>query len=423
MAALSAAVAAVPPARGGGLVLGGLGEATTASAGRALRHARPADESVVRGADERGFLGMRLAAITAVALPAALVANERRKTLRKSRAGRRRVEISSVAGGGSLERSRIARQAVATEVEVESVGSDVDADEVDDMMDDQLPPPEDLYELLGIAPGVDMKVVKQAYYRKMKVCHPDIAGDAAEEMCILLNDAYAVLSDPQSRDQYDEQIMDQRRAKYALESPSTRTWQPPEVDDIGPTWKWTAKAVRHDTVPEYLGQPFSRSLWDRRQFVFVDEFKCICCRNCCDIAPKTFCIDFDTSRARVYAQWGNNEEYLEYAVMSCPVDCISWVSRPELQALEYVTRKAVYDVGGQMPCPMMARQGNMGGQDVPNVFVEASELRQRVEEEHKERLRKGSMAVKLAASAQKLQLRMARAFKLLGAGLQRAGWA
>lgn len=49
--------------------------------------------------------------------------------------------------------------------------------------------------------------------------------------------------------------------------------------------------------------------------VFVDEWTCIACRNCCDVAPRTFCIDADAGRARVFAQWGNGEELLDYAAL------------------------------------------------------------------------------------------------------------
>ena len=36
--------------------------------------------------------------------------------------------------------------------------------------------------------------------------------------------------------------------------------------------------------------------------VFVDEFTCIGCRNCCNVCPKTFDIEDDWGRARVMKQ-------------------------------------------------------------------------------------------------------------------------
>lgn len=56
-------------------------------------------------------------------------------------------------------------------------------------------------------------------------------------------------------------------------------------------------------------------------------------------------MDAEHGRARVFAQWGNSEDDLEWAVKSCPVDCISWVSRKELQVLEHVSAQQIYHDG------------------------------------------------------------------------------
>ncbi|CAE7734065.1 DJC76 [Symbiodinium pilosum] len=58
-------------------------------------------------------------------------------------------------------------------------------------------------------------------------------------------------------------------------------------------------------------------------------------------------MDADDTRARVYAQWGDNEDDLQWAKKSCPVDCISWVSRQELQVLEHVTAEHMFET---TPC-------------------------------------------------------------------------
>ncbi len=43
-------------------------------------------------------------------------------------------------------------------------------------------------------------------------------------------------------------------------------------------------------------------------------------------------------RARVHAQWGDEEEAIREAVDLCPVDCISFVTRAQLALLEYVMK-------------------------------------------------------------------------------------
>uniref|UniRef100_A0A7S4PWN4 J domain-containing protein n=1 Tax=Alexandrium monilatum TaxID=311494 RepID=A0A7S4PWN4_9DINO len=224
------------------------------------------------------------------------------------------------------------------------------------------PPPDDLYQLLQVPAAADQGTIKRAYYKMQKICHPDVAGPEGEEMCILLNDAYDVLSDTTTRTAYDEQL--HRSKSSAIEKVEVAT-------DLGPTWQWQPK--KHGSAPIWRGAPRSRSRWDRvkpqdrgekhqdQKFVYVDEWQCISCRNCCDIAPQSFCIDAEHGRARVYTQWGNSEEYLDYAVAACPVDCIYWVSREELQALEHVTAEKMFDLAGSLPCSMSVMNGMFVG--------------------------------------------------------------
>lgn len=62
----------------------------------------------------------------------------------------------------------------------------------------------DLYDLLGVDSSSDHSAIKHAYRSLQKKCHPDIAGLAGHDMAIVLNEAYAVLSDPLSRFSYDK---------------------------------------------------------------------------------------------------------------------------------------------------------------------------------------------------------------------------
>lgn len=62
----------------------------------------------------------------------------------------------------------------------------------------------DLYDLLGIDSSSDQSQIKLAYRSLQKRCHPDVAGPAGHEMAIILNEAYAILSDPNSRLAYDK---------------------------------------------------------------------------------------------------------------------------------------------------------------------------------------------------------------------------
>jgi len=295
--------------------------------------------------------------------------------------------------------------------------------------DDSAEAPSNLYELLGVDSVASDADIKKAYYDKMKVCHPDIAGEDGEEMCIILNDAYDLLSDPDGRAAYNESVQaDEPSAKAVVK------FDPTDEVDMKPTWKSQMKAGNKKTAPVYVGRPYSRSLWDRvdpddrgekhyqQRFVFVDEWTCIACRNCCDVAPRTFCIDNDAGRARVFAQWGDSEEYLDYAVSACPVDCIYWVSRNELQILEYVTREKLYETGNDLPCPMAARQGCGSTADVLDPFGLALEFNRRMEEQRKMGGNKRQAGNLLGRSAANIRKRIQGAFGRLKSGLREAGW-
>lgn len=279
-------------------------------------------------------------------------------------------------------------------------------------------PPEDLYELLKVPATADHGTIKKAYYAMQKVCHPDVAGPEGQEMCILLNDAYDVLSNETTRIAYDEQL-----TQYKKKPEDEKV----EVsEDLGPTWKWQPK--KHRQKPVWRGAPRSRSSWEKvppeergpkhaqHKFVYVDEWQCISCRNCCDIAPHSFCIDVEHGRARAYTQWGNNEEYLDYAVEACPVDCIYWVSREELQALEHVTAEKMFDTAGSLPCSMSIMNGMYLGGDVENPFDLAKDFMGRQEMKRKREQRNG----RAKAKADMFQERIMRVFQKLSEALKTA---
>ncbi|XP_022879923.1 LOW QUALITY PROTEIN: chaperone protein dnaJ C76, chloroplastic-like [Olea europaea var. sylvestris] len=123
-----------------------------------------------------------------------------------------------------------------------------------------------LYELLGIDSSSDQTQIKLAYRNLQKRCHPDIAGPAGHDMAIILNETYALLSDPNSRRAYDKE-----QAKVA-------------------------------DLQGYTGSPIY-SVWygseSENRAVFVDEVKCIGCLKCALCAEKTFAVESVYGRARV----------------------------------------------------------------------------------------------------------------------------
>ena len=64
----------------------------------------------------------------------------------------------------------------------------------------------DLYEVLGVDRNADEATLKKAYRKLAKKYHPDVnPGDKdAEQKFKEATNAYAILSDPQKRKQYDQ---------------------------------------------------------------------------------------------------------------------------------------------------------------------------------------------------------------------------
>ncbi|KAJ1441870.1 DnaJ domain containing protein [Sesbania bispinosa] len=158
---------------------------------------------------------------------------------------------------------------------------------------------DDYYAVLGLLPDATPAQIKKAYYNCMKACHPDLSGNDPEttNFCMFINEVYAVLSDPVQRMIYDE------IHGYSLTSVN------PFLDDSSP-----------------------------KDHVFVDEFSCIGCKNCANVACDVFGIEEDFGRARVYNQLGNTE-LIQQAIDSCPVDCIHWTSAAQLSLLEDEMRR------------------------------------------------------------------------------------
>jgi len=81
-------------------------------------------------------------------------------------------------------------------------------------------------------------------------------------------------------------------------------------------------------MDEETGEPI------RSQMVYVDEHTCIGCTNCAMIAQSTFFMHSEHGRARVFQQWGDDDETIQVAIETCPVDCIHYVPYEELVRLE-----------------------------------------------------------------------------------------
>ena len=90
----------------------------------------------------------------------------------------------------------------------------------------------DLYGLLGVAPDADAGEVARAYRRRLREVHPDTSArltdgpESAQADLRALQEAYAVLRDPDRRAGYDAQ---RRAAQSRVEAPATGVAVPVRV--------------------------------------------------------------------------------------------------------------------------------------------------------------------------------------------------
>ena len=102
--------------------------------------------------------------------------------------------------------------------------------------------------VLGLDPGADPQALKRAFRQQARRWHPDLNGNDphAEEQFKAVNEAYAVLSDPQRRQQW-EQGLDSSQAAAAGLDPFAHGF--PDF---------------HDYVEELFGMPRRRPVEERR---------------------------------------------------------------------------------------------------------------------------------------------------------------
>lgn len=78
------------------------------------------------------------------------------------------------------------------------------------------------YQVLQLPEQASEEEIKKAYRKLAKQCHPDLyPGDMEKEAQFkILSEAYAVLSDPQKRKKYDEELKKLRGERSGKESGS-----------------------------------------------------------------------------------------------------------------------------------------------------------------------------------------------------------
>lgn len=201
----------------------------------------------------------------------------------------------------------------------------------------------DYYQLLGVSVDSTPKEIKEAYRRLQKIYHPDIAGEQGHEYTLKLNEAYHALMRQDLRRRYD---ISNRQKREGFES---------NFSGLGYS-SWSGPV--------------------RPQALFVDENRCIGCRECVHHARNTFAMDESIGCARVRVQFGDFDRKLEVAMESCPTNCIHWVESEDLPLLEFLAR----------PQPKEAHGVFGGGWERPrDVFAAAKSFNKQLKRQEERR--------------------------------------
>ncbi len=84
--------------------------------------------------------------------------------------------------------------------------------------------PENYYRLLGLHQGASVDEIRRQYRRLLKRYHPDTGGvQASVEMLAQVRQAWAVLSDPQRRQQYDRSLQQPPRSQASAQTRANTT--------------------------------------------------------------------------------------------------------------------------------------------------------------------------------------------------------
>ena len=158
----------------------------------------------------------------------------------------------------------------------------------------------------------------------------------------------------QSLEDNDEMMQSYRKTQY--------------IDDID--WKNVESHTKVEIDPD-TNEPV------RQQMVYVDEHTCIGCTNCAMIAQSTFFMHDEHGRARVFQQWGDDEETIQVAIETCPVDCIHYVPYDELVKLEKERRNQ--NINFKARLVSQAEYGGVGlshlaGGGGPNAFTAPQQI-------------------------------------------------
>ncbi|MDH4228933.1 MAG: J domain-containing protein [Nitrospirota bacterium] len=112
----------------------------------------------------------------------------------------------------------------------------------------------DHYALLGVSPAATAEEISRAHRRLAKECHPDVHPDKvwATERFKQINQAYAVLSNPADKGEYDRLRWAEIGAASVAESRTSRPQKPVPVKKPKGSGRAAARSYHQDRIMSYF---------------------------------------------------------------------------------------------------------------------------------------------------------------------------
>lgn len=157
---------------------------------------------------------------------------------------------------------------------------------------------------------------------------PEIKAAAAEVRRLL---AKAAADEAKAAAKEERRLVDEeRQSKIAgiFESHDYLEEREELVGEIG-----SAELLERDEAEGYW-PPHLPEDPDAKVMLWVDQHSCVGCRWCAMVARSTFQIEEDYGTALVVQQGGDNADTVQEAIDVCMGDCIHYITRGDLEALE-----------------------------------------------------------------------------------------
>jgi molecular chaperone DnaJ len=214
-------------------------------------------------------------------------------------------------------------------------------------MDDYLDS-SDYYKILGVLKQASNKEIKIAYRRLARKYHPDRNSDVSDEIMKNINIAFEVLSDPEKRKQYDEEIFDNvLENNYKINNRYDNGYNTNRGDYRSVNEKGASSPYSDTTIGDYSNYYSDDAVYfkskkakivntntldiPKGQYeIIVEPSLCLAFGSCETLAPKVFVVEKDkpiNPKAVVISETGADFETILDAAKTCPTKAIIIIDR------------------------------------------------------------------------------------------------